>query len=66
METLTNMYNALVNADFPVTTYGALSALLPTEPGPPHIPESLTHIDCYTNDIISAVKGGGIVTTPIL
>ena len=25
--------------------------------GPPHTPESLTHIDCYMYDFISAFKG---------
>ena len=26
--------------------------------GPPHTPESLTHIDCYMDDVILVVQGG--------
>ena len=67
LETLTNMANALVYTDFPVPAYGAISTLLATEPGPPPILDSLTHIDCYMNDVISAVQGGGgRATTPSL
>ena len=65
-DTLTNMANALLYTDFPVPAYGAISTLLATEPVPPHIPESLTHIDCYMNDVISAVQGGGRGTTQSL
>ena len=53
------MTNALVDAYFPVPAYRDISALLATEPGSTHVLESLTHIDCYMNDIISAVQGGG-------
>ena len=27
---------------------------------PPHTPSSLTNIDCYIDDVISAVQGGGL------
>ena len=57
-EKLTDVTNALVGADLPVSAYGANSALPATEPGPPHTPESLTHIDCYMDDAISVVQGG--------
>ena len=47
---LIDVANALVDADLPMPVYG---------PGPPHTPESLTHIGCYMYDVISAVQGGG-------
>ena len=47
--------NALVNTDLPVPSYGAISEIPETGPGPPHTPESLTNIDCYMDDVISAV-----------
>ena len=57
-ETLTNVAIALVDADLPVPAYGVISALPATEPGPPHTPDILTHLDCYMDDVISAVQGG--------
>ena len=54
---LIDVANALVDADLPMPVYG---------PGPPHTPESLTHIGCYMYDVISAVQGGGRATTPSL
>ena len=55
-ETLTDVTNALVYTDLPVPSYGAISKIPATGPGPPHTPESLTRIDCYMGDIISAVQ----------
>ena len=52
------MANALVDIDHPVPSYGAISDIPATGPGPPHTPESITHIDCYMDDVISAVQGG--------
>ena len=43
-ETLTDVTNALVDTDLPVLSYDAISEILATRPGPPHTPESLTHI----------------------
>ena len=57
-ETLTDVANALVDADLPVPAYGAISALPATEPGPPHTSASLTHIDCYMDDVIAVAQGG--------
>ena len=57
-EMLTDVANALVDTDLPVPAYGAISALPATEPGPPHSSLSLTHIDCYMDDVIGAVQGG--------
>ena len=57
-ETLTDVANALVDADLPVPAYGAISALLATEPGPLHTLASLTHIDYYIDDVIAVVQGG--------
>ena len=58
-ETLTDVANALVDADLPVTAYGAISALPATEPGDPHNSPSLIHIDFYMDDAIAVVQGGG-------
>ena len=57
-ETLTDVANALVDSELPVPSYGAISEIPSTGPGPPHTPESLTHIDFYMDDIISALQGG--------
>ena len=46
LETLTYVANNMVGADLPMPAYGDISVLPSTEPGPPHTPESLTHIDC--------------------
>ena len=56
---VTGVVNALVDADLPIPAYGAISALPATETGHPHNPESLTHIYCYMDDVISVVQGGG-------
>ena len=56
LETLTNMANALVDADFPVPAYGAIYGLRATEPHPPNTPAILTHIDCYMDGVIPAVQ----------
>ena len=52
------MANALVDSELPVPSYGAKSKITATGPGPPHNPESLTHIDCYMDDVISVMQGG--------
>ena len=57
-ETLTDMANALVDSEFPVPSYGVISEILSTGPGPPHTLERLTHIYCYMDDIISVMQGG--------
>ena len=45
-ETMTDVANALVDSELPVLAYEAISKIPSTGPGPPHSPESLTHIDC--------------------
>ena len=57
-KTLTGVANALVDTDLPVPSYGAISEIPATRTGPPHAPESLNHIYCYMDDVISAVQGG--------
>ena len=57
-ETLTDVVYALVGLELPVLSYGAISEIPAPEPGPPHTPERLTHIDCYMDDVISVVQGG--------
>ena len=66
LEMLTNVANDLVDAYLPVPAYGAISVLPATDLGPPHTPESLTHIDCYMDNFIYKVQGGGRATTPSL
>ena len=57
-EMLTDVANALVYSELPVPAYGEISEIPSTRPGPPHNPKSLTHIDCYMDDVISVVQGG--------
>ena len=57
-ETLTDVDNAMVKTDLTLMAYGAISYLLSTGTGPHHTCMSLTHIDCYMYDVISAVQGG--------
>ena len=65
-ETLTDVDNALVDSELPVPAYGAISKIPSTGPGPPHTPESLTHIYCYMDDVISVVQGARIANTESL
>ena len=58
LETLTDVANALVDSELPVPSYGAISEIPSTGPVPPHTRESLNHIDCYMDDVISVVQGG--------
>ena len=58
LETLTDVANALVDSEIPVPSYKAISDIPSIDPGPPQTPESLTHIDCYMDDVISVVQGG--------
>ena len=48
----------MVDTDLPVLSYEEISALPATDPGPPHTLESLTHIEFYMDDVVSAVQGG--------
>ena len=56
-ETLIDVENALVNTDLPVPSYSAISEIPTAGPGSPHLPESLTHVDCYMDGAIAAVQG---------
>ena len=57
LETLIDVANDLVNSELPVPSYGKISEIPATGPGPPHTPESLTHIYWYMDDSILAVQG---------
>ena len=56
-ETITGVADSLVHTSFPVLCYGAISKIPDIGPGPPHTLDSLTHIDCYMDDVITAVQG---------
>ena len=56
-ETLTDVENDMVDADLPVLAYGRISMLPSTEPPPFQTPENLTHINCYMDEVISAIRG---------
>ena len=58
LATFTGVANTIVGTYFPVLAYRAISVLPNTEPIPPKIPDSLTNIYCYMDDVISAVQGG--------
>ena len=66
LETLIDVANALVDTDLPVQSYGAISKIPVTGPGPPHTPDSLIYIDFYMSDVISTVRGGKISNTESL
>ena len=51
------MANSLVEMNLLVLSYGTISEIPVTGPVPPHTPESLTHIDFYMDDVISALQG---------
>ena len=55
LDMLTDVSNALLDTDLPFLAYKAISDLPSMEPVPPHTRRSLTHIDCYMDDVISAV-----------
>ena len=57
-ETYTDVTNALVHMYLPILEYGAIVNISETGPGPPHNLDSLTHKDCYIDDVITMVKSG--------
>ena len=57
-ETLIDVVNDLVHTSLTVLAYGANLEIPETGPGPPHTINSLAHIDCYMDDVITAVQGG--------
>ena len=58
LETLTDVVNAMVDTSQPVSAYGVISNLPPTGQVPPHTHRNLTYIECYMDDVISAVQDG--------
>ena len=56
-ETLTDVANALVRTSLLVPGYGAIYKIPDTGPGVPYTLDSLTHIYCYMNEVITAVQG---------
>ena len=54
-ETLTDMVNALLHKSLPVRAYRSIYATPETGPGPTYTLDSLTHIYCYMDDVITAV-----------
>ena len=56
-EILTDVANALIDTARTVPEYGTIAKIPATGPGTPDAQESLIHIDCYVDDIISAVQG---------
>ena len=57
-EALTDVANALVHTLLPFPAYSAILAIPETGPVSPHTIDSLTHIGCYMDDMITAVQGG--------
>ena len=55
LEILTDVANALMHISIPVPAYGAILAIQETGPFPPHTMDILAHINCYMNDVITAV-----------
>ena len=48
----------MVDMEMPVTVYGAIAKIPSTRVPPPHMRDSLTHVDCYMDGVISVVHGG--------
>ena len=57
-ETLTDVENDLVRTLLPVRGYGAITNIPEIGTGPTHTLDILTHIDCYMDDVLTAVQGG--------
>ena len=55
---MTDVANSLVDMDLLVLSYIAISKISPSSPVPFRIPESLTNINFYMYDVISAVQVG--------
>ena len=55
--TLTDVANALVDIDLPVPSYGVISEIPAAGLGLLHTLDSLTHINFYMDEVISAVQG---------
>ena len=58
LETLTEAENSLVNKELPVPAYGGITKIPATGTNVTWAQQSLTHIDCYMDDVISVVQGG--------
>ena len=58
-ETLTDVANLLVHKSLPVPAYGTIGTIPETGLGPPHTLDSLTHINCYMDAMVTAVQGVG-------
>ena len=56
-ETLTDVVNALVHTSLPVPGYGVIYKIPETVLGLPYTLDSLTHIYCCMDDVVTAVKG---------
>ena len=57
-DTLMNVANTLVYTWLPVPGYGVISKIPDTGPVPPYTLDNLTYIECYMDDVITAVQGG--------
>ena len=57
-ETLTYVVKVLVHTCPPVPAYSTISEIPDTGQDPPHTIDSLTHIDCYMDDVITAAQEG--------
>ena len=66
LETLVGVVNDLVHTSVPVLGYSAIAKIPETNLGPPHTLDSLTHIYCYMDDVITSVQGCPKRTTPSL
>ena len=57
LETLTYVANTLIHMPIPVPGYKAIVKISKTRPGLTQTLDSLTFIDCYIYDVITAVQG---------
>ena len=57
-EKIIDVANALVHKSLPVPKYGSISVIQETGPGLPYTLDSFTHINCCTDDVVTAIQGG--------
>ena len=58
LETLTDVANSLVHTLLPVPGYSYIFKTPKTRPGSPQTLDSLTHIDCFMDEVTTSVQVG--------
>ena len=56
-ETVVDVVTAMVSKYLYIQLYGDIANIYKTDEGPPHTPRSITHINFYMDEIITAYQG---------